>query len=180
MAKRMGAHMGTGARNTAAALLAVFTVGAFADVYYDEAEVVDVEPIVRQVETVEPKEHCWFETVQRRHRGDDSVTAPLLGAIIGGAVGNAVGHKKRNKQVGAVVGAMLGGSLARDISRANRDGASVRQVRREVCEVVEQRTTEERVTGYMVTYRYQGETHRARMERRPGERIRVRVKVAPA
>lgn len=178
MAKRMG----TGARNTAAALLVVFTVGAFADVRYDEAEVVDVEPIVRQVETVEPKEHCWFETVQRRHRGEDSVTAPLLGAIIGGAVGNAVGHKKRNKQVGAVVGAMLGGSLARDISRANRDyqGASGRQVRREVCEVVEQRTTEERVTGYMVTYRYQGETHRARMERRPGERIRVRVKVAPA
>lgn len=176
MAKRMG----TAAANTMAAL-AVSTVGAFADVRYDEAEVVDVEPIVRQVETIEPQERCWFETVQRRQSGERSITAPLLGAIIGGAVGNAVGHKKRNKQVGAVVGAVLGGSLARDISRANHTHeAPSRRVRREVCEVVEQRTTQERVTGYMVTYRYQGETHRARMERRPAERIRIRVQVAPA
>ena len=176
MAKRIG----TAARYAMAAL-AVSTVGAFADVNYDEAEVVDVEPIVEQVEIVEPKERCWFETVQRRQRGERSITAPLLGAIIGGAVGNAVGHKKRNKQVGAVVGAVLGGSLARDLSRANRDhDAPVRRVRREVCDVVERRKTQERVTGYMVTYRYQGETHRARMEQRPGERIRVRVGVAPA
>ena len=173
MAKRIG----TAARYAMAAL-AVSTVGAFADVNYDEAEVVDVEPIVEQVEIVEPKERCWFETVQRRQRGERSITAPLLGAIIGGAVGNAVGHKKRNKQVGAVVGAVLGGSLARDLSRDAH--APVRRVRREVCDVVEQRKTQERVTGYMVTYRYQGETHRARMEQRPGERIRVRVRVAPA
>lgn len=173
MAKRIG----TAARYAMAAL-AVSTVGAFADVSYDEAEVVDVEPIVEQVEIVEPKERCWFETVQRRQRGERSITAPLLGAIIGGAVGNAVGHKKRNKQVGAVVGAVLGGSLARDLSRDAH--APVRRVRREVCDVVERRKIQERVTGYMVTYRYQGETHRARMEQRPGERIRVRVRVAPA
>ena len=170
------------AKSIAAIAAAAVSTGIFADVQYDEAEVVDVEPIVEQVEYVEPKERCWFETVQRRQRQHRSSTAPLFGAIIGGAIGNAVGHEKRNKQVGAVVGALLGGSLARDISRQNHadDVRPVRRVRREVCEVVEQTKTRERVAGYMVTYRYQGETHRARMDQRPGERIRVRVRVAPA
>ena len=38
----------------------------------------------------------------------------------------------------------------------------------------------ERVTGYMVTYRHRGDIHRARMSKRPGDTIRVRIDVTPA
>ena len=152
----------------------------FADVQYAEAEVVDVEPIVERVEHVVPEERCWFETRAYRTSADRSMTTPLVGALIGGAIGNAAGHNKRNKQVGAVVGAVLGGGIAADISRRQARATPHRRVRQEVCDVVDKTTYRERVTGYLVTYRYGGETHRARMAREPGETIRVRIKVSPA
>ena len=152
---------------------------ALADVQYDEAPVVDVEPIIERVQTVEPTQRCWFERVSVR-RTTSSATAPLLGAVIGAAIGNAVGHNKRNKQVGAVAGAVLGGSIAHDISRREAHRAPPRSVRREVCDVVENVKVEERTSGYLVTYRYGGQTHRTRMATRPGETIRVRIHVSPA
>ncbi len=160
--------------------LALFTVTAVADPRYQEAQVIDVEPIIETVESVEPGRRCWFE---RPGVGElaPSASAPLLGALIGGAIGNAVGHNKRNKQVGAIVGAVLGGSIGHDIARqeASRSAAAPR-VRRQVCGVVEVTRHRDRVAGYLVTYRYAGETYRARMDQRPGERIRVRVRVTPA
>ena len=69
--------------------------------------------------------------------------------------------------MGAVIGAVLGGSIAHDISSREAHATPVRRVRQEVCEVVDKKTFRERVTGYLVTYRYDGETHRARMAREP-------------
>lgn len=157
--------------------LAVCPLAALGEARYEEAEVVDVEPIVEAVRRIEPARRCWIETVRAAPRAE-STTAPLFGALIGGAVGNAVGHKKRNKQVGAVIGALLGGHIAYDIARdaANRPGRTARQ---EVCETTEKVERVERVVGYMVTYRHQGDIHRARMSKRPGDTIRVRVSVAP-
>lgn len=148
-------------------------LAAFADVAYDEAEVVDVEPVVEVIDRVEPKPRCWSEAADRPARAE-SAAKPLLGAIVGGAIGNALGHNKRNKQVGAVVGALLGGAVATDASRRDRAPAGARQV------CVERTKRVERIAGYMVTYRYRGETYRARMEERPGATIRVRVSVSPA
>ena len=172
-------------KKTLALVCVTAPVAAIAGTQYHEAPVLDVEPIMATVEVVEPQERCWFEDVrQPPRRASQSATAPLLGAIIGGAVGNAVGHNKRNKQIGTVVGAVLGGSIAHDISRREhaRTG-SVREVHvvtQEVCKTHDRRRTEQRVTGYLVTYRYGGETYRTRMDRRPGETIRVRVRVTPA
>ena len=151
---------------------------AFADVQYADAEVVDIEPIVERVEHVTPQEQCWFET--RTQRTERSASTPVLGAVIGGTIGHALGHKKRNKQVGAVVGALLGGTIAADLSHRQARAAPVRRVRRQFCEVVDRSTWREQVVGYWVTYRYGGETHRARMHRRPGGTIRVRINVSPA
>lgn len=158
---------------------------AYAGVQYHEVPVLDVEPIMASVEVVEPQERCWYEDVrQRPHDTARSATAPLVGALIGGAVGNAVGHNKRNKQIGAVVGAVLGGSIGHDIARREQArSGSVRKVRvvtQEICKTYDRRRTEQRVTGYLVTYRYAGETYRARTDRHPGETIRVRVRVTPA
>ena len=155
--------------------LACAPLAAIAAPGYDEAEVVDVEPIIETVARIEPKRRCWSEAVARPSRGESSAK-PLLGAIIGGAVGNALGHNKRNKQVGAVVGALLGGAIATDAARRTRAPAGERQV----CDTVEHIKRVERTAGYMVTYRYRGETYRARMDERPGPTIRVRVSVSPA
>ena len=156
--------------------IAMLPAAAIAGVQYHEVPVLDIEPIMATVEVVEPQERCWYEDVRQRPRDTrPSATAPLMGAIIGGAVGNAVGHNKRNKQIGAVAGAVLGGSIGHDISRRE-----VRVVTKEVCKTHDRRRTEQRVTGYLVTYRYAGETYRARTDRRPGETIRVRVRVTPA
>ena len=154
------------------------TPTAFADVQYANAQVVDVEPIFERVEHVEPKERCWFET--REHRVERSASTPLIGALVGGAIGHALGHKKRNKQIGTVVGAVLGGSIAHDISRREERAAPVHRVREKVCEVINNTTYRERIAGYLVTYRYGGKTHRTRMDREPGETIRVRIRVSPA
>lgn len=161
--------------------VALVSANAMADVRYADAPVTGVEPIVETVAHVEPKEHCWFEDVPER-AVTRSATTPLVGALIGGAIGNAMGSKKRNKQVGAVVGALLGGSIAADINR--REGehrvVSNRRVRRQVCEVVDETTYRREVTGYLVTYEYAGQTYQARMLKRPGDHVRVRVTVGPA
>lgn len=156
------------------AALALGHVHVYADVQFDQAEVIDVEPIVERVATVVPRERCWVETVRERRRTNAS--APLAGALVGGAIGHALGHRKRNKQVGAVVGAVLGGAIAHDIGR---HGARHRRVRQRVCETVEETSYRGRQRGYLVTYRYGGSTHRARMDEHPGDTIRVRVQVSP-
>lgn len=160
------------------ALTTFVVLPAAADVQYDHARVLDVEPLVERVRTVVPRERCWFETVRERRHASSS-SAPLVGALVGGALGNAVGHRKRNKQVGAVVGAVLGGAIAHDISRHSTRYTPARRVRREVCEVVEETRYRERSSGFLVTYRYAGKTYRARMDEQPGETIRVRVRVSP-
>ena len=158
--------------------VALAPAAALGEARYEEAEVVDVEPIVEIVERVEPREQCRTETVRVAAARAESHTAPLFGALIGGALGNAVGHKKRNKQVGAVIGALVGGAIAADVAQASSRRS--RLVRQEVCEVEERVKRVERVAGYMVTYRHRGDIHRARMDKRPGEKIRVRVRVEPA
>ena len=167
----------------AVVIAAVVAVGTpvLAGTAYDEAQVIDVEPVHELVRHITPREECRLERVRARTR-HRSGTAPIVGAVIGGAIGNAVGHNKRNKQVGAIVGAVLGGSIAADIYREHnryheRPGRAWE--RREVCRVVDDISLEEEVVGYDVTYRYGGRTHTARMDRDPGDSVRVRVRVAP-
>lgn len=143
------------------------------------ARVVSSEPIYETVSYSVPVEQCRDETVAHHEPRARSATAPIVGAIIGGALGNAVGHKKRNKQVGTVVGAVLGGSIGADIGRRQRGYDDVYYSTRQVCSVVHERHSEERLVGYLVTYRYGGETYTTEMDHNPGDRLRVRVDVTP-
>lgn len=148
---------------------------------YQYANVVSSDPIYRTVSYSVPVEQCRDETVAYHEPQRRSATGPIVGAIIGGALGNAVGHKKRNKQVGTVVGAVLGGSIGADIARrkAGGYGGERHYSTREVCSVVHERHTEERLSGYLVTYRYGGETYTTEMDHDPGRRVRVQVEVTP-
>ena len=159
----------------------LMTSSAHAGPRYDQARVVSVEPVYESVRYEVPVQQCYQEDVpvRRHHR---SATPSIVGALIGGALGHAVGHKKRNKQVGAVLGAVLGGSIGADVGRRNRahHDDHVRYETREVCDTDYQVRHENQLTGYDVRYRYGGRTYQTRMDRDPGEYIRVRVRVRPA
>lgn len=158
---------------------------SFADQNYDRARVVDVQPIYESVRYEVPSEQCHEQrvAVPRRHRA--SATSPIIGAILGGALGNAVGHNKRNKQVGTVIGAVLGGTIGADIGRRHSrddDDYGNRRVRyhtQEVCETSYETRTENRLSGYNVSYVYAGTTYQTQMDRDPGDSIRVRVRIRP-
>ncbi len=149
---------------------------------YDTARVIRAEPIYQRVSVKQPVEYCELQQVAERPRRDGSATAPVLGAIIGGAIGNAVGSGKSNKRVGAAAGAVLGGAIGYDMSRQGRSSrhpGAVTYRTQEVCSVRHEVRQERRITGYDVTYRYQGRTYVTRTDRHPGDRIPVRVDVRP-
>lgn len=147
---------------------------------YDEAKVLSSTPIYRTVQVRTPRRECWEEEVstpRRYSRDDSSATPEILGMVIGGALGNAVGHHSINSKVGTVVGAVLGGSIAHDIDRSNDEvvESSTRTVER--CRTSHTSREEEKLIGYDVRYSYNGDEHTVRMDRDPGDTVKVRVKV---
>ena len=142
---------------------------------YVYAYVVDSQPMYETEYINEPQQHCWQE--ERQVRQPQSHTGTILGGIVGAAVGNELGHGHSNKNVGAVAGALLGASIGRDVSVRNGSRYAYRQV--EQCEQVNRRREKSYITGYQVTYRYQGELYSTQMARDPGRRIKLRVEVSP-
>lgn len=160
----------------------------------DYARVVSSEPIYRTVENRVPVENCWTEQVREEvpvyqkasYTKPKSATGVILGSVIGGAIGNAVGAGDENKKVGTVVGAILGASIGRDVSRKNRRGSTDQYSHTEVnyrdvqrCEVTERVEMERVPIGYNVTYRYQGQHYTTRMDRNPGNKLKVAVHIQP-
>lgn len=153
---------------------------ALAQTQYVYADVLESRPIYQSVTVSAPREECWQEQVKVRdsHRSG-SRTPALLSAIVGGAIGNAVGNNSSSRKVGTVVGAVLGHSVGRDIVAANNRHEPARYQTVQHCEVVDEFYDEERLMGYQVRYRYNGEDFSVRMNDDPGQRIRLRVQVEP-
>jgi uncharacterized protein YcfJ len=94
-----------------------------------------------------------------------------------------------------VIGHQFGGGSGKDAATAagafigaNHAAANTYQGRRVVerevyetrCETVRPVRYEGRLEGYDVTYRYHGHLYHTRTRAHPGQRIKVRVSVAPA
>ena len=160
--------------------IALLSAPVFAKTSYHEAQVLESTAIYRVIETSVPARQCWEEEQVRsssRHRYR-SHTPGLLGAVIGGAIGNSMGHHSTSQKVGTVIGAMLGSSIARDMVQARNDsGTIIETVER--CDTVYNYQQEEKLVGYDVLYRYNGDDYQVRMPEDPGATIRVRVNVEP-
>lgn len=146
------------------------------DAYYDRAKVTRVQPIVDVVRVPTEHRECWTEEVEHSARRSDPNAGMLIGGIIGGVVGHQMGHGRGNKAAtaaGAVIGAAVGRRAARD---DYEPGYSTDERR---CRVDHGYEEHERVSGYRVTYRYQGRLYTTRMNDEPGKFIRVRVAVNP-
>lgn len=149
---------------------------------YDYAPVTHVEPIVRQVRVETPRRECYDEV--RTVQTDPYISDPgvggrtLLGGIIGGVIGHQFGSG-RGRDAATVAGAVIGSSVGYDSARRTA-GSREEEVVVQRCEVRYENQYEERIDGYRVTYEYSGREYTTRMPYDPGERMRVRVAVAPA
>ncbi len=148
---------------------------------YDYAPVVHVEPIMRRVRVETPRRECWDETryeASRPHISEPGVGGrTLLGGIIGGVIGHQIGSG-RGRDAATIAGSVIGAGVGYDAASRRSSSVEERTVQR--CDVRYDRDVEERIDGYRVTYEYNGREYTTRLPYDPGERIRVRVDVAPA
>jgi uncharacterized protein YcfJ len=168
---------------TAAAILTALATNASAssNSFRDSARVTNVHEIVKTYENRTPRQTCHTEQVAYQEpvsSGRKSHTGTILGAVIGGALGNELGHRKHNKQAGTAIGALLGGSIGRDFGRKPQQYVT-RYRDEQRCNTTTEISYDERVVGYDVTYRYNGQSYTTRMQRDPGNSIKVKVAITP-
>ena len=161
--------------------------------FTDTARVTNVQPLYRTVSISRPSHECVDEEVYRpvdyeeydddaRGRGGNTA----LGMIVGGVLGGALGHNisRHHGDTAKIVGAVVGSAIGHDVAQRNHERRRVTQ--RDYrprwvqhCHTVNERTTEERLDGYRVTYRYHGQSFTTHMDHDPGSQLQVRVKVTP-
>lgn len=177
--------------------------------FTEYADVIDVQPVYREVRTREPRQECWIEeqqvlvgreeTLHREtyrtdsHRSAASGNA-IVGGLIGGVIGNQLGrgHSSSSRAGATVAGAIIGGALANEaggsVSRHRRPRPSQQIESRPVyetreverCKRVVESRSEQRLQHYNVTYRYKGRNFVTQLPRDPGSRLELQVTVAPA
>lgn len=135
--------------NTTIAALA-FAAPAVAEIFYDQARVLDSQPIYEQREAPVRVQECGYEapstprTVDPTTLGDARVTDPRVDLL---------------------------GALNRDVE--------LRELPAEVyrCRMVTRMESKNEVAGYRVRYEYEGRVYERRMAEQPGNTIRVGVQL---
>lgn len=159
-------------RIAAPLLIAAFAAPAFAVDYTDEAEVIATVPIYQTVN--EPRQQCWMEPVTTYEQPQRSGGGAIIGAITGGLVGSTVG--RGNGRVGAAaVGAAVGAVVG---DRIDNQGNYAVPVTRDVqrCQTVN--NVRQVISGYQVTYRYNGRDTTVILPQDPGPRVRIGVGIS--
>lgn len=156
----------------------------YAEPVYDYAEVVRVDPIIQMVERPQYQTECWDEPVTYREpprysRQRGPRTPAILGGIVGGVIGNQFGHGS-GRDAATAAGAMLGYSVTRDTQGGYYEGGrEYTRYERRCAPRSDYRRDEQQITGYEVTYRYQGRIYHTVTDYPPGPRLRVQVDVNP-
>lgn len=144
-----------------------------ANIHYGWAEVLRVDPVYAVVNQPPPQE-CYPQTVTRQD--DNHTGGTVLGAIVGGVLGSTVG-KGDGRKAATVAGAVAGGAVGNRVSAAHDRSYTTQQT---VCRPVAGYAPPQQIVAYDVEYRYRGEVYMSRLPYDPGERMRVRISVAPA
>jgi uncharacterized protein YcfJ len=138
--------------------------------------VLAVEPVYRLYSYEERNDTCvrWREDMQPVH----SWTPTVLGGVIGAAVGYGLGEDHGDPEVATVAGTLLGATVGRDLGRHL---LATRQLQvRGPCTPAPRESQSAAPVEYVVTYRYNGEVYRKRMNYDPGEWVALNVEVSPA
>jgi uncharacterized protein YcfJ len=148
--------------------------------YYNEATVIDVDPIIRTVQVTVPQRECYTEEVRTPvYQGGSD---PAATAVVGGVVGGILGHKLSHGRGGATVaGTLIGAAIGNELGKANAvpPGYHEEVSYQDRCEVRYLTRQEQHTEGYRVTYRYKGAVYHAQLPHDPGKRLRVQVSVTP-
>lgn len=151
-------------------LLTALAAQAFAADYRDSAPVVASVPVYQTVS--EPQQQCWTESVtsyeERRSPG-----GAILGGLTGGLLGSTIGGgngRVASAAVGAAIGAVVGDHLG---NRDNNAVAVTRPIQR--CQTVA--SYRQVLTGYQVTYNYNGRNTTVVLPYDPGPRVAIEVGV---
>ncbi len=136
-----------------------------------------VDPVYDRVQTNGAHEECDDVPVDHRvDGGNNNAAGTVIGAIVGGVLGNTVG-KGDGRKAATVAGAVVGGAVGHGVASQDDRYATGPERR---CRMVQDAAEERRIIGYDVQYRYRGDVYMSRLDYDPGERVRVRVSVAPA
>ena len=131
----------------------------------EQARVVSVTPLVKQIAT--PQQVCGTSqvAVQEQRTGEGA----LFGAVAGGIIGNALGKgggKGGSTALGVMGGAVVGNQLeAPKVDVQNVTTCSNQNVF-------------QNVTTYQVTYEYAGRQYGVEMANPPGQYVNIQVSIA--
>lgn len=135
---------------------------------YVYANVVAATPVYGPVQVPEVRQICREEQVTYKRRTNPA--GAIFGALIGAGVGNAIDGGYR-RTAGTLIGAAAGGAIGAGI--ASEAAGPGRSEVYEVCDDITEYHTERGVTGYEVTYDYDGYQGQLYMEYNPGNQVRV-------
>lgn len=135
----------------------------------NEAEVLKVTEVRETLSN--PREVCKDVQVTRQKPVQDEhqVLGTVAGAVIGGVLGNQVGGGN-GKKVATVAGAAAGGYAGNKTQEQMQAGDTYVSTEQR-CETVTD--TKEVISGYDVTYSFDGKEDTVRMDHRPGDTIPV-------
>ena len=156
-----------------AALVGSTASNAQSEMQIVSSKVLNRTPIMESIQVSSPKRVCYQEQVVTQNT--QSYTPSILGGIVGAAAGNQFG-KGRGKDLATVAGGVLGASVGRDVQNKNAQSHTALVER---CHDEVEYRYEERVTGWRVTYEYNGQTYVTRTDSDPGENLKLRVSVQP-
>lgn len=127
-------------------------------------EYIGTDTVCREVWVKEPKGQ-WNDGISGAIKGDGN---SLAGAIIGGAITNKITD---GNPAGTVLGAIIGSNIANNTSQKN-GGA----IRRTICDEVPQYHRVKEITGYNVTYMFDGRHYKVFMKEDPGTHVTLNLK----
>jgi uncharacterized protein YcfJ len=166
------------------ALSAGFAQAGHGDKKGDYGRVTHVEPVYRTYTAPRKSKSCierdYSIPVQTSYNGT------ILGAVIGGALGHSIGDAHGDAGAAAIAGGLIGASLGSNVDRRNSYNRQVlvkgpcRSDRHRDHRSDHRRKTVRELVEYKVTYRYNGKTHKARMDHDPGKWVKLNVNVSPA
>lgn len=147
---------------TTSALAADFTVAA---------PVISASPIFRQVSV--PHQECWIENVTVQVQQARSNAGAIIGGISGGIIGNQVGDG-RGRAAATVAGVIAGTIFGERMDNSPQPPQyAVQQVQR--CRMANNLRQE--LSGYNVTYRYEGRDVTVMLPYDPGSTVMIGVGV---
>jgi uncharacterized protein YcfJ len=172
-------------KKLAIAMASIFTVVApVADAAYDRygnwyndgyqsarerqefARVIESRPVY---EASNRREECWnpraghFE--ERRETRDSTKNGTVAGALLGGVLGHQI-----DSGAGTVGGALLGGIIGNQIDKGHNSNPQD-DLDYSRCRIVGD--SGRNLQGYDVRYAYRGREYVTRMDRQPGQRLRL-------